>query len=381
MFWHNFKNCIKVIVKSKISLFWTLIFPIALATFMYVAFANIMEKDEMFKNIDVAVVSSGAEENGLMYVIDALSEGEDKLLNVKEMSEAEAKQALSDGEVKGIIFVDDISLMVRESSANASILEGILNSYKQNEYAIKDIMGDMQTPPNEAEIMEMMSDIMTDVSYYTEKSTTDSNQNIYYNYFYAIFAMSCLFAAYSSLTAINNLQANESGRGMRKCISPNSKIVFIVSEFLALLVIHFVVELIALFYMSVVLGIDFGDKYPAIILTLLVGSMIGLAIGVIVGAVSKIGYGGKIGVVTALGLVLSGMADLFVNGVKRAIELNVPIINKINPAALISDCFYSLNVYGDYSVFIQNIVIMAVESVILIVIAFMMVRRNKYASI
>lgn len=381
MFWRNFKNCIKVIVKSKISLFWTLVFPIALATFMYVAFADIVEKDEMFKNIDVAVVSSGEEENGLMYVIDALSEGEDKLLNVKEMSGEAAKQALSDGEVKGIIFTDDVSLMVSESSANASILEGILNSYKQNEYAIRDIMGDRQTPPNEAEIMEMMSDIMTDVSYYTEKSTTDSNQNIYYNYFYAIFAMSCLFAAYSSVAAINNLQANESGRGMRKCISPNSKIVFIVSEFLALLVIHFVVELIALFYMSVVLGIDFGDKYPAIILTLLVGSMIGLAIGVIVGAVSKIGDGGKIGVVTALGLVLSGMADLFVNGVKRAIELNVPIINKINPAALISDCFYSLNVYGDYSAFIQNIVIMAVESVILIVIAFMMIRRNKYASI
>lgn len=381
MFWHNFKNCIKVIIKSKISLFWTLVFPILLATFMYVAFGNILEKEEMFKNIDVAVVSFGDEENGLMYVIEALSEGDDKLLNVKEMSEEEAKQALYDNEVTGIIFADDISLMVNESSANASVLEGILNSYKQKEYAIKDIMEDMQTAPNEDEIMAIMSDLMTDVSYYTEMSTSDSEQNLYYNYFYAIFAMSCLFAAYSSLEAINNLQANESGKGMRKCISPNSKIVFIVSEFLALLVIHFVVELIAFLYMSFVLGIEFGGKYPAILLTLLVGSMIGLAIGDIIGAISKMRYGGKIGVVTAGGLVLSGMADLFVNGIKRAIELNVPVINRINPAALISDCFYSLSVYEDYSIFLRNIVIMAVESVILIVIAFMMVRRNKYASI
>ncbi len=381
MFWHNFKNCMKVTLKAKVSIFWTLLFPIALATFMYVSFGNIMDNEEMFKNIDVAVVSSGEEENGLMVVIDALSEGDDKLLNVKEMSEAEAKQALKDEKVAGIIFVDDVRLMVNESSANASILESILSSYKQNEYAIKDIMGNLETAPNEADIMSMMSDVMADTSYYTEKSTSDSNQNIYNNYFYAIFAMSCLFAAYSSVGAISNLQANESGKGMRKCVSPNSKIVFIVSDFLSLLVLHFLVELIALLYMSTVLGIDFGDKYPAMILTLFVGSMIGLAIGVIVGAIAKLGLGGKIGILTATGLVLSGMADLFVNGVKRAIELHVPIINKINPAALITDCFYSLNTYEDYTIFVQNIMIMVVESVVLIVIAFMMVRRNKYASI
>lgn len=381
MFWHNFKNCMKVTLKAKVSIFWTLLFPIALATFMYVSFGNIMDNEEMFKNIDVAVVSSGEEENGLMVVIDALSEGDDKLLNVKEMSEAEAKQALKDEKVAGIIFADDVRLMVNESSANASILESILSSYKQNEYAIKDIMGNLETAPNEADIMAIMSDVMADTSYYTEKSTSDSNQNMYNNYFYAIFAMSCLFAAYSSVGAISNLQANESGKGMRKCISPNSKIVFIVSDFLSLLVLHFLVELIALLYMSTVLGIEFGDKYPAMILTLFVGSMIGLAIGVIVGAIAKLGFGGKIGILTAIGLVLSGMADLFVNGVKRAIELHVPIINKINPAALITDCFYSLNTYEDYTIFIQNIMIMAVESVVLIVIAFMMIRRNKYASI
>lgn len=381
MFWHNFKNCMKVTLKAKVSIFWTLLFPIALATFMYAAFGNIMEKDEMFKNIDVAVVSSGEEENGLMVVIDALSEGDDKLLNVKEMSEADAKQALKDEEVVGIIFADDVRLMVNESSANASILESILSSYKQNEYAIKDIMENMETAPTEADIMALMSDVMADTSYYTESSTSDSKQNLYNNYFYAIFAMSCLFAAYSSVGAISNLQANGSGKGMRKCVSPNSKIVFIVSDFLALLVIHFIVELIALLYMGKVLGVSFGDKYPAMILTLFVGSMIGLSIGVIVGAIAKLGIGSKIGILTAIGLGLSGMADLFVNGIKRAIELHVPIINKINPATLISDCFYSLSTYDDYSIFMQNIIIMAVESVVLVVIAFLMVRRNKYASI
>ena len=48
MFWHNFKYAGKMLIKGKDTLFWTILFPIALFTFMYMAFGNIMEKDEMF---------------------------------------------------------------------------------------------------------------------------------------------------------------------------------------------------------------------------------------------------------------------------------------------------------------------------------------------
>ena len=37
-----------MLIKGKDTLFWTILFPIALFTFMYMAFGNIMEKDEMF---------------------------------------------------------------------------------------------------------------------------------------------------------------------------------------------------------------------------------------------------------------------------------------------------------------------------------------------
>ena len=53
MFWHNFKYAGKMLIKGKDTLFWTILFPIALFTFMYMAFGNIMEKDEMFKDIPV----------------------------------------------------------------------------------------------------------------------------------------------------------------------------------------------------------------------------------------------------------------------------------------------------------------------------------------
>ena len=116
-------------------------------------------------------------------------------------------------------------------------------------------------------------------------------------------------------------------------------------------------------------------------LNYVVGCFIGLAIGVIVGAISKLAEGTKIGIVIGISMVMSILSDLCINGVKYEIQQHVPIINKLNPAALISDSFYALNVYSDHQVFTENIVIMTIEAVVLIAVGILMVRRNRYASV
>lgn len=375
MFIHNFKYTIRFLVKAKTSLFWAFVFPIALATFMYLAFGNIMSKDEEFNAIPVAVVGDTSENEGLSSLIDTLSEGDDAILVTSRLGEDAAKKALDDGDVDGIIYLKNTSLTVADSSINAAILESILTQYKQNEAVILDIAS---THPEK--LQEIIASVMDRPSFYTEKSSTDGNQNPFTNYFYAIFAMSCLFASFSSVTTTSNMQANTSPLGMRKCVSASSKLVLILSDFAALLLVHFLAEIVALGYMTV-LGVDFGDKYPAIILTLLLGCMIGLALGTIVGAISRLRESMRIGIILTVSMVLSVLADLVAAGLKDMIQHHAPIINKINPAALISDCFYSLNVYDNYSRYFENITILAFESAVLIFISFMMIRRNKYASI
>ena len=66
--------------------------------------------------------------------------------------------------------------------------------------------------------------------------------------------------------ATNRLLANTSPLGMRKSLAALSKNILIFSDYISLLIIHFVVELIALVYLTL-LGVDFGNKYPAILLT------------------------------------------------------------------------------------------------------------------
>ena len=107
MFIRDFLYTIKILMRAKVSLFWTLVFPILLATFMYMAFGNIYEQDEMFSNIKVAVVTEDESANGLNYMLDALSDGDDALLSVARMSESNAEKALADEEVEGIIYTDE----------------------------------------------------------------------------------------------------------------------------------------------------------------------------------------------------------------------------------------------------------------------------------
>lgn len=374
--------------RLKVTLFWTLAFPLLLATFMYMAFGNLFEKDEMFKTINVAVVESENDDT-LMSVLESLdvnhtdsaSKSDDSsnsfsgLINMKLMDSSAAKKALNDKKVTGIIYTEDASLVVDENSYNATILECILTQYKQQKNVFTTI-----AKTNPAALEAAIAGLSDTTSEYKEISLSSGNQDEYTNYFYAVFAMSCLFASFSAVTATNRLLANTSPLGMRKSLAALSKNILIFSEYISLLIIHFAVELIALAYMTL-LGVDFGNKYPAIILTLFFGCMIGLSIGVIIGAIPKLTEGSKIGISVGIGMVLSVLADLCANGIKDMVEHKLPIANRLNPACLISDCFYSLNVYDSYDRFFRNISIMAVESVILLIIAFVLLRREKYASI
>ena len=379
MFLHNFKYAIVSLIKSKTALFWTLLFPIALATFMYMAFSNIFEVDEMFSAIPVAVVESDEKQEeaiGLSTVLDQLGkDDEDALLKITKTDEKKAEKLLEAGDIQGIYFTEEKRLVVRESTTNTTILSMVLEQYTQ----MKNVFGDMQAGRPEA-MMQVMQRLAEKKTSIVEKATTNGCQNELYNYFYAIFSMSCLFAAFASTEKISKMQANTSTLGMRRSLSPNHKMSMILSEYLALWIVQFLVEMLTLGYMTI-LGIDFGEKYPAIALTLFVGSGIGLSMGVIVGSISRFGEKTKAGIVTAISMFLSIMADLCVGGIKNQVEQYAPILNRLNPAVLLSDCFYALNVYDNYNRFIRNIGILSGMAVLLLGVSFCLVRRNRYASL
>lgn len=63
------------------------------------------------------------------------------------------------------------------------------------------------------------------------------------------------------------------------------------------------------------------------------------------------------------------------------IEESFPLFNRINPAALIVDCFYSLCVYGSYEKLISNIAVLLIWCALLLTGSMIMTRKRKYKAI
>ncbi len=376
MFLHNLKYAMKTMIKNKSAIMWTVLFPIALATFMYMSFGNLFEKESVFSSIPVAVVSEKTNK-GFEAVIEELSKsGDDRLLDAVYMTDEEAKKALNDENVTGIIYVgEDIRLVVNESTYQNTVLKTVISQYKKSEKVITEI-----AQKNPQAVAQAVEDMTGGREYFTEKNTSNGNQNPYTNYFYAIFAMSCLFASFAATEKIARIQANESALGMRRSLSPNSKMSTIIAEFISMLVFQFIAEVITLIYLTVI-GVDFGNKYPQILLILFFGSCMGIILGIIIGSISKLSEGSRSGICVIISMALSVMADLCAPGIKDSIEHTAPIINRLNPAALIVDSFYALNIYDTYDRYIRNIATLGLMSAALLIISFLILRRNKYASL
>lgn len=103
--------------------------------------------------------------------------------------------------------------------------------------------------------------------------------------------------------------------------------------------------------------------------------------GIAIASVLKANENIKIGIVisvTMLGCFLSGMMGITM---KYIIDKNLPIINKVNPASMITDGFYSLYYYDTLDRYIFNISSLLIFAFIMIFISYISLRRQKYDSI
>ena len=377
MFRHLFKYGFKSLLRTKEVMFWTLIFPFALCTFMYLAFGKIFDTTEKFQAVPVAVVVDQENEMFMKMLQIVSAEGDNQLIIEKRTDKEEAGKLLKAEKVSGIIYVGDtVSLEVGKSGVAQTMLKMFLDQFLQYEKTVTDV-GNIRPE----KIMPTLFTLTSGGDYFSEKTDMKGNQDNVINYFYAIFAMVCLFACYSGCGKIVNIQANTSNLGQRRNVSPTHKIKTIIAEFLACEFIQFAIVCLLLIYMKVVLKLEIGDNIPMILLILFIGTSYGVLFGMFVGALPRIGLGAKIGILTAVSLALCAMSDLMAQGVRDLIEHHVPVINDINPAALITDSFYALNVYDTYERVTGNLLLLGGGAVVWGIVCYFMIRRSRYASL
>ncbi|MDO5558214.1 MAG: ABC transporter permease [Oscillospiraceae bacterium] len=379
MFLHNLKYACLQIIRDKTEIFWILAFPIILSTLFKAAFGNLYTSGELFSSIPVAIVTdSSAESETFLEVADSLSSSDDPLLKVTKTENNDAQKLLDNADVDGIIYAtkDDVTLTVKENDINQSILKSVTDSYLVNKKVIEDIAA--SDPQNIQKVVDSMSE---EITYNNEINLSHGERDFFVQYFYNLIAMVCVFACSSGVVIVVRNQGNLSAIGARVSASPTGKFIKLFAGFVASVIINTVIMMIVLAYMILALKINFGDNIPAVLLGAFAGIVMGTSMGIFIGSIGNMKENVKNAITTALILFCCVLSGLMADNIPRMIQKNCPIVNRLNPVAIVSDCFYTLSVYDTYERFYMNIAKLLILSVVFMAGSFMFLRRKKYASI
>lgn len=376
MFFHNFKYSLKNAFRQKEFLFWILAFPIILGTFFYVAFNSMYEKESMFNKIPVAIVEN-TENTAFKEVIKELSSGEDAMFDSKFTDSQTALDMLKTNDISGIINVDsELSLTVSNDGIKQTIIKSFLDQYQIRESIITDTVNN--NPQNLQSVIDAMSQ---EINCNESLSLSNGNMDTYIQYFYNLIAMAAFFGSISGLYIAINNQGNLSAIAARKCISPTNKLTSITASLLASFVAQVVFVSIGITYILFILKVDMGDKIPMVYLSGAVGSLTGVTMGFFIGSFGRLNQNVKMAISMSVTMLSCFLSGLMIGNMKSVIEMYVPIVNRINPAALISDLFYCLNIYNDYRRYTEKFVTLLILSVVFTIGGFLLTRRKKYASL
>lgn len=376
MFRHIFKYEFLNTIKQKQLVFWMMCFPIILGTFFNLAFGSLYEKNEIFTEIPVAVAEI-KEDSVFREVMDSLSEGDSPLFKVQYTDMEEAEELLKNEDIKGIICVDDeLSLSVSGNGLEQSIIKSFLEQYEAQKTIITD------TAANKPEkLQDVIAALSADIDCIETKELSGGNMDEYVQYFQNLIAMVALFGTMVGLFAATSNEANLSAIGARKCVAPTHKLKSIIANLLAAFCAQVICVFISITYIVFILKIDMGDKIPMMYLSGAAGSFLGVSMGFLIGSIGRMSEGVKVGISTSFSMFCCFLSGLMVGNMKALLESRCPVINKINPAAVISDLFYCLAVYDDYSRYMEKMVTLLIMSAIFITGGFLLTRRKKYASI
>ena len=134
-------------------------------------------------------------------------------------------------------------------------------------------------------------------------------------------------------------------------------------------------------FVRFVLRIDLGGHPGEIILVNMMGSMIGVSMGILIGCVSRLSFGMRMGFCVLFTLLPGFLAGLMFGDMKNIIEQHCPVLNRVNPAAVLSDSYYCMAVYNDTARMTRNLLILGAMSIGFVLIAFFVTRRERYDSI
>ena len=382
MFFHNLKYSLKSLIKNKGLLFWTFLFPLLMATLFNMAFGNWVES-EKFESIDIAIIKNSYYEDNEVAkrVFESISSGEDRVFNITYVSDDVALKLLNDDKITGYIKYYDggSDITVKSNGVSATIIKSVVDEIDTynvmfNDLVEKELTSSFDIDKAVTEAIKKFENIQVKT-----KDVSVKKLDIAVIEYYSLLSMTCLYGGFIALTCISNSLASISSRGKRVEVAPTKKSVIILSSLLSSFIVQMIGVLLLLAYLKLI-GVNLYANALGLMVVTVLGVLAGIALGLLISVVNNKNEGVKFGIVIAVSMACSVLAGLTGVSLKYVVDSNFPIINKINPAAMITDGLYALY-YEDISRFNYNMISLIIFIVVLVFISVVSLRRKKYDSI
>lgn len=393
MFLHNFKYSLKTLLRNKGLIFWTFAFPIILGTLFNLAFSDI-ENKETLDIIDIAIVNNEEFKTDTYFTesFKVLSKKKEpnQLFNIKYTNLSTAQSLLKEKKITGYLLFEnhEVKITVNDKGYNETILRFVVDELSSQKEMLetltaKEITDSYKSGNQNVNYEKIYQDTLNLINSTIPKLNNISNSNLSYTMieYYTLLAMACLYGALIAMFVTNKKIANMSSAGKRTSISPAHKKTLLLGSFLASYLVQLLGILILYLYTILVIKVDYGNNTFLVFLLLMAGSLAGLTLGVAISTILKSNENTKTGILISLTMLASFLSGMMGITMKYIIDTNIPILNKINPAAMITDGFYSLYYYSTLDRFYFNIISLLIFSVIMLFISYQGLRRDKYDSI
>ncbi len=301
-------------------------------------------------------------------------------------SHEEAEELLKDGDIAGIITVNklsDVKLLINGGGVKHSILSNIISKYLYRVNLTIDRMNELSGDDfnSDTNVDELLDESAYDLEYVSGKSSAGENKDPFITYFYNLLSMVCVMGAIASLNTAVNTQANQSNLGIRIGSSPANKVLLELADLMAVTVVQMTIIVITLTYLVFGLKIKFGGDMAMIYLTACAASTVGTSLGFLVAHIGS--FRVEIKEALAMVVILGGsfLSGLMFGDMKSILEEKCPLVNRINPCAVITDAFLSLNLYGVGKVYYRSMIYILVIDAVMLLIGLFLARKGSYKSL
>ncbi len=396
MFLHLLIYKFRQILRTRWVLGWTLLFPLILATAFYAGFGSIIKEESAggMDPVPVALASQDAD-SPFSQMIRELSKkdaGQDQIFELTAADDQQARALLEDGRVTGIYYdngEEDPGLTVAETGMNQTMLSEFLKIYINNYTVIKEnaeAAAEGAADPRQAgrlaqEMAEKTQQILSEEDAVEPVKFREDPIAPDMQFFFALIAMASLFSSWMSTIFMESISADKSAQGLRFECSPASKFQAVAASAISGIIIQFAANLVLVLYIEHVLGLPFGTPFPFVLLVTTLGGGVGICSGMVISCITGSSESLNVAIPLAFTMICSFLSGLMVSGIRETIELHAPVINRINPAAVLSDALCQAGTYGVDSRYWTDVLILVIMVAVCLVLTSIRLSRRNYDNI